>query len=505
MPIRTDVKLLSKRLVKSESKLHSYILIGFAILFICFFAYNFNHGERIQFNNGLGWDGADYADWAQRHSAEILNSKTVPAYYIGRILPSITIHNICELIGHDIKSTARVIHAFYIYNFILITISSIFLILIGRHYKWRNDIYLLAFTAIFFNYPVLKNYSYNPTLVDISVLTISITIFYFYIKDKIIPLSIMVFIGCFVWPTMIYGTLPLLIFGRTKIDLAKPQLYAKFLAIGVGTTILAYAGYLYTVEGLRQTIGTTPINFYLLPISATLLIGYIAGAIYPFITPKAYIQAIKKTSWLRILIGLTIFFSVKHIIGLFAAPSGDPLTIKSYIGLLTQASLSNPLVNVVAHAMHYGLFYLLIIIYWKDFTELVKEHGLGLVFFIGLFSVLSMGAESRQFINAWPIFAILICQVLNKKWPLQDWSFSYSMAILGIILSRCWLDINVGPWTGSFQTFPDQMLYMYSGPWMSPKMYAVFLSITIICLITIHSLLRNKKLEQMQSIEIMQG
>lgn len=464
------------------------------ILFMVFwFAFNFNHGERIQHNNGLGWDGAAYADWAQRDTMEILESRKVSEYYIGRLLPSIIIHNATKLIGYDITSTPRVIHAFYLFNVSLLILASGLLILIGRHYKWRKPIYFLGFSALFFNYPVLTNLSYNPTLTDMSGYVLGLGIFYAYIKDRFALLVALSFLCCFVWPTMLYGAIPMIMLGRTPVPHRPPSLHSHLLALLVAFSLIALAAYLYS-NGLRQSQGTTIFKLEILPLSTVLFVFYIYLALKPMIDVPAYLQAAKQIRIIPVALGILLYISVKTIIYHFSDQTPGPLTITSYLGLFTQASLSNPLINVVAHAMHYGPFYMLAILLWPRIAAQTKAEGLGLCVFIGLFAFLSIGSESRQFLNAWPALAMLTCQTLNHSVEQSkvDWWFTYAIVGMALILSRFWLSINVGPWTGNFQQFPDQMLYMYSGPWISHQMYGVFVAVTLLCFISLLTLLRKQ-------------
>ena len=480
-------------MIKRNINIHVFIAILGVLLFVFFFAYNFNHGERIQHNDGLGWDGGAYADWAQRDSIEVLTGKR-SSYYNGRLLPSIIIHNISELLNYDISSTPRVIHAFYIWNFFLLLVGLGFLILIGRHYKWNLPIYILAFSAMYLNYPILTNLSYNPTLVDVSAYILGVASFYFYIKDKFTLLVITSLLASFTWPTMLYGALPLIIFGRTVIDSREQKLHGHFLALLAAILLLSLTGYLYLVEDLRQAVGTTTFKTEMLYISIPLFIGYIYYGLRQLVDVPAYFKAAKKTQWHRVGVGFFLFIAINQLTTYFSDGSPGPLTITSYLGLFTQASLSNPLVNVVAHAMHYGPFYLVAILIWPKLVSIAKTEGLGLALFVMLFAFLSIGSESRQFINSWPVFAILVCEVINRmRAQKTDWFFIYSMVIISLVLSRFWLTINVGRWTGNFQEFPDQMLYMYSGPWISHQMYVVFLAVTILTSIAIISMLRTNR------------
>lgn len=479
--------------LKERLTVHHWVGLLGIVLLISWFAFNFNHGERIQFNGGLGWDGAAYADWAQRDSWAILNSHTVSEYYIGRLLPSFFIHHVSKFVGYDISNTPRVIHAFYIFNVGLLLTGAALIALIGRHYRWSLKIYFLAGAAIYLNYPVLTNLSYNPTLTDMCGYILGLGIFYGYISGRFWLLVLLTVLCAFVWPTMLYGALPLIMLGRTKVALAPVRWHGHLFAILAAIALLSLAAYLYFYRGLRQTDGTTTFVITVLPLSVILFALYIYFALRRLIDIPACFWAFLKIKPLAVICGIVIFFAVKYVVHHFSDHTPGPLTITTYLGLFTQASLSNPLINLVAHAMHYGPFYLVTIFLWPRVVDCAKEQGLGLVAFVTLFAFLSIGSESRQFLNAWPAFAMLTCQVLSKmdEEGRVDWWFTYSIALIGLVLSRFWLTINVGPWTGNFQQFPDQMLYMYSGPWISHQMYGVFLSVTILTSVALLSLLRN--------------
>ncbi|MEZ8129602.1 hypothetical protein [Enterovibrio norvegicus] len=472
----------------------------FAILFsitIVFFVFNFFYGERIQHNDGLGWDGAAYADWAQRDSAEILSSKSVSNYYIGRILPSFIVHFFSEFTGYDISTSSTVIKAFYIYNSVLLISIFYVLCLIGKHYKWNDKVYFLAFISVFFNYPVLKNFSYNPTLTDMSGYFLGVLAFYFYIRRNNFAILLSMLVGAFVWPTVIYACLAFLIFGHGVMEERKPRLHSKMLGLTLPVLLISLAAYLFFFEGLKQLNGTTSLNKELLPLSLLLFVAYMFSAVFRFIDIPEALKAIKIRNLKYALMAIVLFMVTKFIISFLSNGDPGPLTAVKYLGLFTQASLTNPLINVVAHANHYGPFYILLIFIWPQIVSYAKSEGLGLVAFCFIFAFLSIGCESRQFINAWPVFALISCHVLFLKYHENiTWVFVYSMLIISLVTSRFWLDINVGVWTGNFQEFPDQMLYMYSGPWMSHLMYSVFAGLSIVVGIAVYSLLENLKPEK---------
>ncbi|MCK1545775.1 hypothetical protein IVA98_19210 [Bradyrhizobium sp. 160] len=466
-----------------------FVLLGCGLLFV----YWFYHGERIQHNEGLGWDGAAYADWAQRDTLEVLRKNDLSEYYVGRILPSLVVHFLSKWLHYDIGSPTGVIRAFFVLNCALLCGGIALMLSIARHYGWRRNIAYLAVSGFLFNYAVLTNLSYNPTLTDISGYVLGLAIIWAYLRGYLQILWLLSLVSGFVWPTMIYGSFLLIAFGHTKLEAGPIPRHAHVLALANSLFLLVLSGWLYFVKGLRQTPGTTELKLMLLPLCALLYGGYLYLAELPLINVPAGLRALRRVDWRAIVAALVLVVAVKWLTSYFSDHSPGPLTIVRYIGLLTQASLANPLVNAVAHAMHYGPFYLLAVFLWRRVAAVAWSEGLGLTLFTMLFAALSIGSESRQFLNAWPVLIVLVCQVLHQldEQYRIDWWFTYSIAGMGLILSRCWLRINVGLWTGDFQNFPDQMLYMYTGPWMSNQMYQVFLAVTLLCSIGIAALLRK--------------
>lgn len=487
--------------LRGSPDIHDFIGLLVFLGCILLFSYWFLHGERIQHNSGLGWDGAAYADWAQRNTIEVLRSRTISEYYVGRILPSLVVHFLSEWLRYDISGTANVIRAFFLLNCALLCCGVGLMFSIARYFQWRRNISYLAVSGFLFNYAVLTNLSYNPTLTDMSGYVLGLAIVHAYLRRNMLSLWLLSFLCGFVWPTMIYGSFLLIAFGHAKLETRPTPRHAHLLALAGGVFLLGLSAWLYFVKGLRQTPGTTEIRLAFLPLCAVLYAGYLYFAELPLIDIPAKLRALRDVNWRHMVAALILLIAVKGLSTHFSDRTPGPLTIVSYIGLLTQASLANPLVNVVAHGMHYGPFYLLALFLWPRVVAVARAEGLGLTLFTMLFAALSVGSESRQFLNAWPALIVLVCEALNRldeRYRI-DWWFTYSIASIGFLLSRCWISINVGTWTGDFQHFPDQMLYMYTGPWMSNQMYRVFLAVTLLCSLAIAALLRKLPIQPSHS------
>jgi hypothetical protein len=452
--------------------------------------YNFHHGERVPQNHGYGWDGVNYASWAQAQPLSLFGHN-LSEFYVGRILPSLVVHGGGNFINFDISTHYGVIQAFYVYNYALMIGVAVFMFLIGRQYNWSMQVYFIGYCALFINYNTLKMYSYYPLLTDPTAFFMGIAIYYFHITNRLKLLVITSFLSVFVWPTILYGSIVLIIFGKTKVAYGKPPLYGKFLAgiIVICFIVWAIVGYFYGV----YNAGRAPFNKPFLIISIILLITYMYYSICDFIDIKAIVNSAMSSKLNKVVIGLLLLIIAKYTVYYLSNGQHGPQKISYFIPTMIQESLKNPLINVVTYTNNFGPYYLIILLMWKRVVSLVKNEGLGMVMYIGMFAFLSLCCEARELINAWPVFVILLCQVINKadKNP-PSWFFAYSMGLSSLILSRFWLKLNIDSWvsTSSLMDFPKQMWFMSSGPWTSNSSYLVFLAITIFAAILVTSLLK---------------
>ena len=467
-----------------------------AILITVLFTYNFFEGERIQMNDGLGWDGTIYAKWAQTDTIELLKSDDISDYYVNRLLPSIVVHNVTKSLGYDVSTNIGVINAFYIYNTLILLAAFFFLYKISRHLQWNAPTFLIVTAGIFFNYAVLKNMSYNPTLTDMTALSLSVITLYFWLTKRLFFYVITSLMACFVWPSFVYFFIPLLFFWQYKNPqdpllklegFPKKASYTIAFALAAGTAFVTLILFFFT--DFRLPSMTNQLNVKPLLITVPLYVGYLYFGLRKFTDPFWAFNALKRANWRYVLMAIIAFVFVKLIVYLISNGQAGPLEPAKYIALIAQGGMVNPLTNVVAHIGHYGPIVVLAILLWGRVSEHVRMLNPGLAAFFCLNIYLSIGTESRQFIPFIPVLAVFCGIILNKM--NIDWFTAWSFTIISLILSRFWFEINVGiPWDDRFLEFPLQMLFMYSGPWMSDQMYLVFLGFSVITFIAIAGLFR---------------
>jgi hypothetical protein len=133
-------------------------------------------GERNPVNGGLRWDGLAYGSFASDLPGAVLH-RAVPAYYVGRLLPSAIVWLAVHALGLDLNSsTSSIVTVFSIYNAV---------VLLGAVFAWTritqvlvlpSSVAWLGSVALFVNFPVLKLYSFFPVQTDASALALGVLI-----------------------------------------------------------------------------------------------------------------------------------------------------------------------------------------------------------------------------------------------------------------------------------------------------------------------------------------
>ncbi len=454
------------------------------------FAYNFAAGERMQVNDGLGWDGLQYAQFTWTPTRELLFKW--PSYYVGRFLPPIAIHNVAELLNIDISTPRRMIAAYYVVNTLVLCLAFLMLLRISKLAGWSPPATLVAVASIFFNYGVLKQVNYGPMSTDIMALGCAVATLYAWVGRSFYSLIVVTIVSAFVWPSLIYLQLPLLVFWNVSgiaLDAPPPRFpWGRIAAAVIAAGTVAVALLLYLFTDFRLTIRTNPVNDRLLWLSAPLLAGFIYFGINRFTDPFYYLRAARFVRWQNVVIALAIFVGVQLVVRYFSNGGVGPLNPLQYIGLIGQAGLVNPLVSLIAHAQFYGPIVPFALLCWPRVQAGVLAAGPGMASIFALSVYLAIGTESRQDLPFLPLLAFFVVNELDRL--SVDWFTAWCFTGMALAVSKFWLTINVAPWTGDFLEFPDQMLFMNHGPWMSNQMYIVFVAVFLLMMIAAAALLR---------------
>ncbi|MEY2490462.1 MAG: hypothetical protein QOC70_2404, partial [Verrucomicrobiota bacterium] len=122
--------------------------------------------EKLEINQGFGWDGVGYATWAKNFYQSVIIDK-VPDYYVKRILPSAIVHYGSRLVTAPFLPDAKrdailnesrnVVRCFDLYNLLLVLVAVSTWGLIARELNISRRGTWFGFCFLFLNYAILKN------------------------------------------------------------------------------------------------------------------------------------------------------------------------------------------------------------------------------------------------------------------------------------------------------------------------------------------------------------
>jgi hypothetical protein len=462
--------------------------VAFFLFWLGIIGFHFLYPERVPELNGLGWDGEEYAVNI-RHFREVVYNQKLDTYRFQRIFPQAVVYASLRIRNIPFTDAAIVQH-FLVLNVLLVTLSIFFWIKIAHVLQLSPGGRIVGFTGIFVNYVILKMTFYNPVLSDTTAFALGMAMLYFFISGKDAGLLMVTFLGAFTFPTLLIVGLLLFLFPFRRQPLTQQGNQRLIRLLAMAITI----GFLLFVLLLRQLGHTYLIN----PMTPLVwVLSMVAVMVYLFVVarPLLYIQEYgqlftKHLILKRALIGLALFIAAKAILWFFTHRGTPRLNYKGFMAHVALEAITNPFTFLVAHAVYFGPALFLLLYFWKNFIRVVNHGGLGLHGCILFYALLSIGSESRQFINAWPFFVTFLCLAL-EKYPFPR-RFYIIFFLLSLAFSKLWLWLNRGIFTGKLLEFPDQWYFMSQGPWMSDQMYLVQGIISIICFIGLYFLFLKK-------------
>lgn len=482
------------KLLKRDEKNIFYLLI---IAMILWFVLNFFFGERIQIDNGLGWDGQLYFDIAKRFSV-FIHEKLLSFYYVQRIFPSFVVHATARILHLSLNAPSSIIHIFFLYDLVVILIGMYIFYRIAKLQAWKYPVFLIGFSALFLNYPILKLIPYYPILTDYTALTLALLMFYLYLVNNFLGLVIVTLIGAFTFPTLIYcGAILLLFENKPKektyfkkfINISIKRLPNRFFlalsfTVFIAVIALHFMGTIHPSQFTKNFLALLDFPKKLHPLSPFVGIASFLGVmtfLFFMILPFIKEQFLLRINLVRLSATICLLFLIKLIQMHLSNGEPGPLTASLFVKVVLLESVAYPFIFLVSHFIYYGPFILLSILYWKEIVSVVQKNSAGLALLLLIYGMLIIGSESRQYINAVPLFVFLLCEVLNKK--NITLRFANYMIILSLVISKFWLPINIVSWQGGdndLLQFPYQMLLMNFGPEMGNKMYWVQFLVMII-------------------------
>lgn len=455
-------------------------------LMICWFIFNYFHGERVLAGDGIGWDGVLYAKIAQSFGTHI-HDRLLNYYHIQRIFPSLIVSVLAKIFGVSLETPKNIIHYFYVYNIIVTLIGIYIFYCISRFQEWKLPVFIIGFSGVFLNFATLKHIEYYPVLTDYTALVLALLQIYFYLHRSFIGLSIVTLIGAFTFPTLLFSGVLLLLFQKTKKNKVKRfglikikvsnSLNGLWVSVGMAGLIALLTAYF-----LKHPVATDPL-FLRHPLTSLLGIISVASV---FIYMISMIKPFIRTNYfakinLNVLFFAMCFCLTIHIIQQYLSNGSVFMPVTTFIGSTITRSAIDPFVFLVAHFVYFGPVVILIIFYWKEMVVITYEQYPGLMMLLFIFGLILINPESRTLVNALPLFVFTLCEALNRMRITMN--FAYWIMGLSLFVSKLWLPINIWPWKNElalFTKFPQQMYFMNHGIYMGDAMYFVQLIIMIL-------------------------
>ena len=458
-----------------KEKILFYItIIGVLLWFII----NYSYGDHLNVNDGYGWDGKTYAEIAIRFMS-FIHHGLLDNYRVRRIFPSFIVFLSSKILGYSLNVPANVVHAFYCYNVLLIFSAMVGLYLIARLQNWTFPVCIVAFSALFLNYGVLKMTTYYTVLTDYSAFAIGLWMVYFYLRDTVWGLILVTIIGGFTYSMLSFCGFLLLFFPREN-SLNRSRFTVKLpIKIAINPFwISGIVGFIFCISAIHFLGTYHPSEFseryrtlmvsyigpmtsiHSMPMGVASVLGlffYILFALKPFIKSRILIYFTLR----RVMLALTIFLGLTILQRLIANPQLAYMTFSFFFPSILMGALSNPLIFLLGDFIYYGPVVLFIIFFWPEIVALSYQYGLGFTALLGVFVIIGIVPESRDIFNVVPLFVFLLCDILNKK--NISVRFGYCFMLLSLLMSKFWLPMNHYAWAYSMsqgQAISDQFYFI---------------------------------------------
>ena len=209
-------------------------------------------------------------------------------------------------------------------------------------------------------------------------------------------------------------------------------------------------------------IGFPLLLFYLYKIGAVKF-AFQKNVIHPFNEIKII---------LSIIAFFVVFILLNNWIRTFTIPEDD-FTLSAFLWVIFQQSIAKPFSFIIYHFVYFGPIFLLMIFYYKKMIAEISSFGWQLFVFIFMYLILGIGSESRQFMNAWPAFVLVLVMGINhinfNKYLVT------AFVIISLFQSHFWLQINRPKIYESYiyDKFPEQFYFMHHGPFASDTSYLI--------------------------------
>lgn len=436
--------------------------------------------ERIPVNEGLGWDGIVFVQ-AAAHPRQALRETKGTGHMIQRILPSAIVHISLRTLGIE-RTNRNILRGFRTLTLLLIALATLAWCECARELQITTAGKWLGAAVLFSNFALLKMSYYYPNLTDPMAFTLGLGMLLFYLRRNDAALVCLTILAAFTLQTAFLVGVLFLLFPRSEDETQSvtPRLCrAQAITVGAVCTILL-AGYLasfwiwgwdvlkYPTEPLRPLLAVSiAISAFYFYVAVSSLLNS-SGFQLSWVRAQAFIRSPRP--W---LVGLL----VAAIVGIWRILAAKPgLTMQVIIGRIFWSGVTSPGMFLVAHTLYFGPIMLVLVWLWREIVPQVHRYGMGLTMVVLLAAPFSLMSESRNWINFFPILAVLTVKALDARQCSRN--VYLLIALLTFVGSRWWLPLN--------GNFPERY-FDCQGPWMTLAAYLwnLAFAVAMACLLVI--------------------
>jgi len=505
-----------------ESVVGSNAFLVLLAALVC--AFGLIGGDRVQANDGLGWDGVTYALYINKlhditsHGTAVasvpapaptqVTSDAAPhpradetpgrkhglnPYYFHRLAPIVAAEAALRAF-HLAHSDANIVRVFLWMNTLALLLAAFLWVRILAAVGCRGYARAIGFCALFVNFGNGKMPFYDPVLMDTVSFAMAVVLLYFHVQRRSALLWLATLLGAFIHPWLFYLGAVLFLLPYAPQDPPAQAAGGQATRLGriVGWALillLTVLPWIAQAGTFAQWWGARPeIRFLRIPavvLAGVLVVAYLRVALWKFLALDrlgAIVRKVLTQERAKLVLVVACFVAIEGAIKLLAV--GRP-AVTPYELLLSNAwrSVVNPLVFAVSHFWFFGPVFVWAVLRWPDVVTAIESLGAGLTLIAVLVILGSIDSESRRVIVLLPFAGLYLAKALALRRYRPP--FYALLAGMSLLWSRVWLPLPIDrPWSApdySPFAFPWQWFFMNLGPWMIDRVCLVAMGLVVAC------------------------
>lgn len=440
-------------------------------------------GEHIGINEGQGWDGLAYTQWARDTWHAVGEGLT--RYHAQRVLPSAIVDGVLRAatVTHDIP---HVVRAFAMLDVAALAVAAALWANLAAVMAWSRAAAWAGFVALFLSFANAKHAIYYPTLTDPSAFALGMAMVWAYLTGRPFALWLSAALGMVTWPALPPLAVILLVFPRpTHAPIALPASRLE-RRLAISASIAAAGGFvavalyylLHPLPGVGDEKFAAWVPRGLLWLTLPALVAVIAGGLYRVLSPVRLpaIAAYGRGLARRRLAVAALAVVVLHLAGecylSCVGTRGSGPTGAQFACEHTLAALRGPLWGLVHHVVYFGPIIALALVMWRRVSEVAWSWGPAAVIALAMVVMFAAGSNSRQWNHLVPFLVAATIAATAPWWTLHR---VLGFAAVAFVWSKVWFHLGYDT-ALDWHAFPNQRYFMNTGPYAADAPYAVHLA-----------------------------